>query len=196
MLYDKLVEHNFSFRVLDYNKDKCDFHVLPDTERRRLLFEMLGKWWFFNNTPSPTYALSEAIKLRNHFFKQEFAYLPEKFRKLVEEKGFCGAIDALSDKENIFLDRFIDEMNEPSFLCFGCIPAKKSAFLQRFKRQDHNEVPELEIYESDGLDVKETEKAVLSGDLIYMVVDNYYDCTDRNLYTKLYNIFKEETTNI
>ena len=188
-LTEQLKKHNFCFNVLDYNKDSCTYYNLRDTKKRRLLFEMNGKWWFFNESPSPSLALSEAIQFRKNFFRQHFAYLPQKFRDLVDKKGFVQAVNDLTEDEHLFLDEFIQEMEEPSFLC-GCVPKKKSGFLKRIDVPIWHEPPELEIYEQDGVDVYAINEAVLSGEFLYMVVNNYYDGVDRKLYTTLYDILQ------
>lgn len=192
-LKDRLIEHNFSFKVLDYFLDTCTDHHLPDTEKRRLLFEMVGKWWFFDNSPSPSLALSEAIEFRKNFFRQRFGYLPKKFRRLVGKKGFCQAVKELTEEEHAFLDDFLLRMKEPTIFC-GCIPLKRTVFSSRLDTPVWCEVPELELYEKDGMDIRQVEEAVLSGDFLYMMVCNHYDGLDRTLYTKLYQLFQEQTT--
>lgn len=194
-LKEQLKEHHFSFNVVDYDLDTCTYYHLPDTEKRRLLFEMVGKWWFFEKSTSPALALSEAIEFRKIFFRQEFAYLPNKFRQLVAQKGFCQAINALTDEEHSFLDDFIFQMKKPSFFC-GCVSMKKTAFSSRLDTPIWYEVPELDIYEKDGINVKEVEEAVLSGNFLYLVVYNFYDGLDRSLYTTLYRLLSEQTTKL
>lgn len=190
-LIARLKECHFSFNVINYNLDTCVYYHLPDTEKRRLLFEMVGKWWFFDNSPSPALALSEAVEFRKTFFRQKFRYLPKKFRKLVAQKGFCHAMEELTEDEHQFLDDFLFQMKQPSFCC-GCIPVKNTAFTRRFEIPVWYDVPELEIYEKDNVNVKEIEEAILSGDLLYMVIYNHHDGLDRSLYTKLYNLFQEQ----
>jgi hypothetical protein len=73
---------------------------------------------------------------------------------------------------------------------------KQKAFSSRLDTPIWYEVPELDIYEKDGVDVKEVEEAVLSGDFLYLVVYNFYDGLDRSLYTTLYHLFREQTTKL
>lgn len=190
-LQDRFKEENLSFNVLDYFSDTCVHYHLPDTEKRRLLFEMVGKWWFFDNSPSPFLALSEAIEFRKQFFRQPFGYLPKKFRQLVAKRGFCQALNELTEEEHEFLDDFLQKMKEPSLFC-GCIPLKKTAFSHRLATPVWYEVPELELYEKDGVDIHQVEGAISSGDFLYMVIYNYYDGLDRTLYTKLYDLFQQQ----
>jgi len=192
---EKLLEdEKLSYDLLDYSKLTNLSRHLQDTHKRRLLFEMLDKWWFFRDTMAPEMALSDALQFRKKFFKTEFAYLPNKFRELVDKNDFNTAINQLSENEHLFLDRFLEEMNEPAVSC-GCIPSKKSAFLHRFQDPSWYDLPELEIYETDGVDIMAVKNAVLNGDLLYLVINNHYDCMDRNLYTKLYNLFNQQQNN-
>jgi len=191
-LKDRFKEENLSFQVLDYSLDSCVYYHLADTEKRRLLFEMVGKWWFFDNSPSPSLALSEAIEFRKNFFRQRFGYLPKKFRQLVRNKGFCQAVKELTEEEHTFLDDFLFKMKEPSLFC-GCIPLKRTAFSSRLDTPVWCEVPELELYEKDGVNIRQVEEAVSSGDFLYMMVYNDHDGLDRTLYTKLYQLFQEQT---
>lgn len=188
----RLEKENLSYDVLDYCEMKNVSHHIPNTPKRKLMFEMLGRWWFFQDTLPPTIALKEAVEFRKKFFKQEFAYLPETFRERVKTIDFPTAIQSLTEEEHQFLDRLIAQYNDPIVSC-GCIPNKKSAFSQRLQNPDWYELPELSIYEMDGIDIRDVGKAVDKGDFLYMVVSNFHDCMDRSLYQKLYNIFKEET---
>lgn len=197
-LKTQLKEHYLSFNIVNYYLDTCVYYHISDTEKRRLLFEMMGKWWFFEKSPSPALALSEAIEFRNTFFRQEFAYLPNKFRRLVAQKGFCQAIEELTEKEHSFLNEFVLQMKQPS-VCCGCVPIKKTAFSSRLDTPVWYEVPELDIYEKDNVNVKEVEEAVLSGDFLYLVVYNFHDGLDRSLYTTLYSLFsknKQQQNNV
>ena len=191
ILMDRLKEENLSFNVLDYFLDSCTHYHLGDTEKRRLLFEMVGKWWFFDNSPSPSLALSEAIEFRKQFFRQPFGYLPKKFRQLVAHKGFCQAMKELTSEEHDFLDDLLLKMKEPSVYC-GCFPLKRTAFSSRLDTPVWYDVPELQLYEKNSVSVREIEEAILSGDFLYMMVYNYHDGLDRNLYTKLYQLFQEQ----
>ena len=189
---DRLIEENLSFNVLDYFLNSCTHYHVPDTEKRRLLFEMVGKWWFFDNSQSPSLALSEAIQFRKNFFRQPFGYLPKKFRQLVAKKGFCQAMNELTKEEHTFLEEFLVKMKEPSLFC-GCIPLKRTAFSSRLDTLVWYDVPELELYEKDGINIQQVEEAVSSGDFLYMVVYNVHDGLDRTLYTKLYRLFQEQS---
>lgn len=190
-----LKKHNLSYEIYNYDDITKETYYIPNTHKRRLLFEMLGKWWFFHNTMAPSMALSEAIHLRDTFFKCEYAYLPDKFRYLVEKQGFPQAVNSLREDEHEFLHNFLDEMNHPKVSC-GCIPMKRSSFSRRFEFPVwDDEPPDLEIYETDGVDVKSIRDAVLSGDLYYLTIYNHYDCTDRSLYTTLYNILQKQQQN-
>lgn len=191
-LKEQLKKHNFSFNIVDYDLDTCTYYHLPDTEKRRLLFEMMGKWWFFEKSTSPALALSEAIEFRNTFFRQKFAYLPKKFRQLVAQNGFCQAIEKLTEEEHSFLDEFVLQIKQPP-VCCGCVPVKKTAFSSRLETPIWYEVPELNIYEKDTVNVRDVEEAVLSGDFLYLVVYNFHNGLDRTLYTTLYSLFQEQT---
>lgn len=187
-LQHDLKQHNFSFSVLDYSNDShCFFHP-KDTMKRRLLYEMVGKWWFFHDTMAPALALSEAIHFRDWFFDQPFAYLPETFRRWVETGGFQFAYDRLNTNEHLFLDKILSGMMTQQSVC--CFPSKRTVFSQRFIEPRWHELPELEIYEIDGVDVEGVHDAVLSGEFLYMMVTNYHDGLDRNLYLQLYDILK------
>lgn len=186
-----LEDEKLSYDLLNYNKLTNLSRHLLDTHKRRLLHEMLDKWWFFQETMAPEMALSDALQFRKNFFMTEFAYLPKKFRELVEKSDFNTAINQLTEEEHLFLEKFIEEMNEPVISC-GCIPFKKSAFMQRFTDPSWHDLPELEIYETDGVDVRAVKDAVLDGNLLYLIIHNHYDCMDRNLYIKLYNIFNQQ----
>lgn len=187
-----LKDNHISFSILNYNKDDCIYYYTPDTEKRRLLFEMMGKWWFFEKSFSPATAKTEAIEFRKYFFRQPFYYLPTKFRRLVKEKGFCLAIETLTDDEHMFLNRLTQQIEQQSTFCY-CIPRKKSSFSIRLKPPICHDVPELEIYERKGTDVKRMSEAVESGDFLYLSVYNFYDGLDRSLYEKLYRLFQEES---
>lgn len=187
---DSLTAHHLSFNIMDYDRNVCTHYHIPDTEKRRLLFEMMGKWWFYEKSPAPALALSEAIDFRNWFFRQKFAYFPKKFRHLVAQKGFCGAMEELTEEEHRFLDDMLLRMKQPSFWC-GCIPIKKTAFSTRLNPLVWYELPPLEIGEKDGIELKDVEEAVRAGDFLYMVVENDHNGLDRTLYTTLLRIFQE-----
>lgn len=186
-----LEDEKLSYDLLNYDKLTNKSRHLTDMHKRRLLFEMTGKWWFFKETMAPEMALTDALQFRKDFFKTDFAYLPQKFRRLVDKSDFNTAISQLTDEEHLFLEDFLKKINEPLVSC-GCITLKKSAFMQRFQDPSWYDLPELEIYETDGLDVQAVKDAVLKGELLYLIINNHYDCMDRKLYTKLYNIFNKQ----
>ena len=194
-LQQQLKRHNFSFSVFDYCHDSHCFFQPKDTMKHRLLYEMVGKWWFFRDTMAPAMALSEAIHFRDWFFDQPFADLPEKFRKWVKQGGIQYAMDQLSPKEHLFLDKIISDMTKTQTSVCGCFPVKRTSFSQRLVEPTWHELPELEIYEIDGIDVNVIHDAVVGGELLYMMISNYHDGVDRNLYQDLYTLFKTSVSN-
>lgn len=183
----KIEQTTLSYDVFDYNNMTRCYHHLPDTDKRRLLFEMVGKWWFFDGTFPPSLPLLEAFEFRCYFFRQKFAYLPEKFRGMVGQMDFNTAYHRLTKEEHMFLDNLIKKINRSIFLC-GCLPVKKKdAFSQRFQDPGWQELPVLDLDEGDACKVQE---AILRGEFLYMTVYNHYDGLDRDLYNKLYDIFK------
>lgn len=183
-LKERLMQHHLSFNILDYDRNVNTHYHIPNTEKRKLLFEMVGKWWFFEKSQSPALALSEAIRFRNWFFKQPFAYLPKKFRHLVAQKGFCQAVEELTADEHRFLDDLILRMKQPLTMC-GCIPQKRTAFCSRLDPPLWYDIPDLENVGNEVGD------ALSSGDFLYMVVYNDHDGLDRTLYTTLCRLFQE-----
>lgn len=188
-LRKKLRSANFSYDVINYHTRQYISSHLPDTQKRKLLFEMVSQWWFFNNTMSPTYVLPEAIQFRQRFFKGEFSYLPERFRCLVKTMGFPTAVNSLSKEEHEFLDVFIENYNKPSFFC-GCFPKLKSAFSRRLEEKIIHEFPILELH--DTTIENDVQEELLAGDYFYVNIQNYYDCLDRKLYKNLYEILRSE----
>lgn len=177
---------NYSYEVINYHSNQFFFFHLPDTPKRKLLFEMVGQWWFFNNTFSPTTDHTDVIKFRNKFFKQQYAYLPEKFRNLTETMDFNTAMSSLTKEEHQFLDNLLEEMNQPS-VCCGCIPLRKNTFSKRFQEPVWKDLPLLNL--NDQHFEMEIREELLSGELLFLSIHNYYDCLDRQLYKQLYNIF-------
>lgn len=182
-LIERLIQHHFSFNILDYKRRVCSHYHIPDMEKRRLLFEMMGKWWFFEKSQSPALVLTEAIEFRNWFFRQPFAYLPKKFRRLVAQKGFCKAVEGLTEEENQLIDGLIMRWKKPLFYC-GCIPRKRTAFSSRLDSPPWYDIPEPNMCGNEIGD------AIYNGDFLYMVIYNDYDGLDRTLYTTLLHIFK------
>lgn len=180
-----LEENYISYQVLNFKTGCKTVHSLLDTHKRKLLFEMLGKWWFFQDAPIPSFALPEAVAFRNQFFRQKFSYLPEKFRKLTNEMDFNTAIHMLTEEEHFFLDDMIERLKTPHALC-GCIQLKKSSFCMRLEEPEWDHIPDLELEDADK---KETYNKFCQGEFLYLVITNYYDCIDRGLYKKLLEIF-------
>lgn len=180
-----LEENHFSYQVLNFQTGHKTTYSLIDIHKRKLLFEMLGKWWFFHDTPIPSFATPEAVAFRNQFFRQKYAYLPEKFRKLANEMDFNMAISKLTEEEHAFLDDMIMRMKAPHVLC-GCINLKKSAFHLRLEEPEWNYVPDLGL---EGMDKDEVYRHFCEGKFLYLSIINYYDCMDRGLYKKLNEIF-------
>lgn len=188
----KLRSANFSFDIINYHLNQCCSYHLPDTSKRKLLFEMVSQWWFFQNTFAPVAVNTEVIQFHKQFFKQRYAYLPEKFRNLTSKMDFNTAMNSLTKEEHEFLDDFLSEMviNEPTVFC-GCIPIKRSRFSKRFQEPTWYEFPKLSL--GDCILETDIREELLSGELLFLTIHNYYDCLDRNLYKKFYEILDSET---
>jgi hypothetical protein len=182
----QLRAHDYSYDVINYQVNQCFFYHIPDTPKRRLLFEMVSQWWFFPNTLSPTYVRTEVVEFRNNFFKQKYAYLPEKFRTLTETMDFNTAMNSLTKEEHEFLDDFLEQLDLPSTIC-GCIPVHKSSFSKRFQEPIWYDLPKLKL--NNRLLETDIREELLSGELLFLSIHNYHDGLDRNLYKKLYEIF-------
>lgn len=196
-IYKKLEAHNLSYHVMDYKRHVKYSHCLPDTQKRRLLFEMLDRWWFFEEAIPHSLPLQQAFQFRRFFFRQKFAYLPQKFRGMVERMDFNTAVNSLTREEDQFLDDIILQTNKSFYYFCGCIPVKKNdSFSQRFREPKWYDLPSLGIRNIDNINVGKVKKAIHNGEFLYMMVSNYHDCMDRNLYKKLYTIFCENGKSI
>lgn len=186
----KIEAHHLSYHVMDYNRIIKYSNHLPDTQKRRLLFEMLDRWWFFEEAIPHSLPLRQAFQFREYFFRQEFAYLPQKFRGMVERMDFNTAVNSLTREEDQFLDDIIRRTSQ-SYYCCGCIPIKKNDyFSQRFHEPAWYDLPSLGIRNTDNINVADVEKAIHSGEFLYMMVFNYHDCLDRGLYKTLHTILQ------
>lgn len=177
----RLEDEHISYNVVDYGKMTRRVLRLADTKKRRLLFEMLGKWWFFENTLAPNVALTEAVQFRNDFFsRKELAPLPGRFRQLTEEMAFHEAVNALTPEEHALLDGMLLEMEMPVPQCCGLLKQRRKGAFYRRLDEPHWEPTVGE---------ENVDEAIWGGTFLWATFYNYYDCTDRNLYTKIYDIF-------
>lgn len=180
----QLEAEKWNLHVFDYKEKNHSYFGLMDTPKRRLLFEMLNMWWFYRDAFMPVCARRDAIEFRECFFKGEFAYLPEKFRQLVEETNdFNKAMGRLSGKEHEYLDRLV-RPHKTHWLCFPLIKNNYHhlKFLKRLEEPRWIGMPSFDIQDQDVLHELE------EGQFYFMKVYNYYDCLDRNLYERLYEI--------
>lgn len=187
-LQHDLVEKKLSYDILDYERCSRQHHHLLDTPKRKLLFEMVGKWWFFRDTMPPPFALTEAAEFQRQFFRQKYAYLPEKFRKLTETMDFNEAIQSLTEKEHEYLDFLVYQVQKPLFLC-GCLPIRKNSFSRRL---DDDQWVGFELPILTHIELDEIKDALFQGEFVYMLISNHYNCLDRNLYKTLYDIFQQQ----
>lgn len=175
-----LRERTLSYEFLDYDKDRQILHSVPGTGRRLLLFHMLEKWWMDPMSEIPEEALLAAIRCRDMVF-ETCPDVPHSFRQKVQATSFLEAWENISHQEHLLLDKLVE-----------CFRRDNDPFFQMYFLGEHEddeekmeELPELSLYEKEGVDMEQLHHDISSGKLMYFYIQNNYDPTDRHLYTTL-----------